>query len=140
MRQFVEARLANEAADAGDARIVLRHDLCRSRIGHLMIHRAKLEHVDALVVESEPLLLEQYRALAVELDGERHQRHHWRQTHEGDGADDAVEQPFHHQIPVGDRGLEHVERRHVADEGVGAGAKPQFVGMRRQPDIDRQHP
>ena len=51
-----------------------------------------------------------------------------------------VEQPFHHQVPIGDRRLEHVERRHLAEIGIGAGAEAQLVGMRRQADIDRQHP
>ena len=55
-------------------------------------------------------------------------------------ADDFVEQPFHHHVPVGDRPVEHVEHRHVAEIGVGAGAEAQLVGMRREPDIDRQHP
>ena len=55
-------------------------------------------------------------------------------------ADDFVEQIFHHHVPVGDRPVEHVEHRHVAEIGVGAGAEAQLVGMRREPDIDRQHP
>ena len=55
-------------------------------------------------------------------------------------ADHPVEQPFHHQIPVGDRRLEHVERRHLAEIGIGARTEAQLVGVRGQSDIDRQHP
>ena len=55
-------------------------------------------------------------------------------------ADDLVEQPFHHDVPIGDRAVENVEHRHVADIGIGAGTEPQLVGVRGEPDIDRQHP
>ena len=55
-------------------------------------------------------------------------------------ADDLVEQPFHHDVPVRDRPVEHVEHRHVADIGIGARPEPQLVGVRGQPDVDRQHP
>src|SRR4051794_3069882 len=82
LRQFVEAGLADEAADAGDAGIVLGHDLGRKRIGLVVIHRAEFEHVDAFVVEAETFLPEQHRARAVELDRQRDQRHHRRQQHQ----------------------------------------------------------
>ena len=55
-------------------------------------------------------------------------------------ADDVVEQPFHHQVPVGDRRLEHIERRHLAEIGIGAGTEAQLVGVGGQADVDRQHP
>ena len=55
-------------------------------------------------------------------------------------ADDVVEQPLHHQVPVGDRRLEHVEGRHLAEIGIGAGTEAQLVGVGGQPDVDRQHP
>ncbi len=55
-------------------------------------------------------------------------------------ADDLVEQPFHHDVPIGDRPVENIEHRHVADIGIGAGTKPQLVGVRGKADIDRQHP
>ena len=55
-------------------------------------------------------------------------------------ADDVVEQPLHHQVPVGDRRLKHVERRHLAEIGIGAGTEAQLVGMGRKADVDRQHP
>ena len=106
----------------------------------MVVQRAELEDVDALVVEAETLLAEQHRARAVELDRERDQRHHGQRQQQADAADHAVEQPFHHQIPVGDRRLEHVERRHLAEIGIGAGTEAQLVGVRRQADVDRQHP
>src|SRR5258706_6855330 len=61
LRQLVEAGLANEATDAGNAAVVFGHDLGGQRIGLVMVQRAKLEDVDALVVEAEPLLAEQHR-------------------------------------------------------------------------------
>src|ERR1700694_2229906 len=76
LRQVVEAGLADEASDAGDAAVVLGHDFRGQRIGLIVVQRAKFEDVDALVVESEPLLAEQHRARAVKLDGERDRRHH----------------------------------------------------------------
>src|SRR6185437_3273813 len=140
LRQFVEAGPADEAADAGDAAVVPGHDPGSRRIGLIVIERAKLEDVDALVVEPEPLLTEQHRSGTVELDRQRDQRHQRRGQQQGGGTDDVVEQPFHHQVPVGDRRFEHVEGRNLAKVGIGAGAKAQLVGVRGQPDIDRQHP
>src|SRR6201999_345147 len=66
LRQLVEAGLADEAAHTGDARIVLGHDLGGRRIGLVVIERAELVDVDALIVEAEPLLAEQHGAGAVE--------------------------------------------------------------------------
>ena len=106
----------------------------------MVVHRTEFEDVDALVVEAEPLLAEQHRPRTVELDRERDQPHHRQCQHQDREADDVVEQPLHHQVPIGDRRLEHVERRHLAEIGIGAGTETQLVGMGRKPDIDRQHP
>src|ERR1700731_2559567 len=140
LRQLIEAGLADEAPDPGDAAVVLGHDLGGQRIGLIVVQRAELEDVDALVVEAEALLAEQHRARTVEFDGERDQRHHRRGEQQHDGADDVVEQPLHHQVPVGDRRLEHLQRRHLAEIGIGAGAEAQLVGVGGKPDVDRQHP
>src|SRR5580692_687877 len=140
LRQLVEAGLADEAPNAGDAAVVLGHDLGGERIGLIVVERAELEDVDALVVEAEPLLAEQHRARAVEFDGKRDQRHHRGGEQQHDGADDMVEQPLHHQVPVGDRRLEHIQRRYLAEIGIGAGAEAQLVGVGGKPDVDRQHP
>ena len=67
-------------------------------------------------------------------------QHHRRGRDQHQRADDLVEQPFHHDVPVRDRLVEHVEHRDVADVGVGARAEAQLVGMCRQADVDRQHP
>ena len=121
-------------------RIVLGHDLRGGRVGLMMVERAELEDVDTLVVEAEALLAEQHRTRTVELDRERDQSHHRQRREQHERADDVVEQPFHHQVPVGDRRLEHVERRHLAEIGIGAGTEAQLVGVGRQADVDRQHP
>src|SRR5689334_5521417 len=138
--QLVKAGLADEAADARDTWIVLCDDLGRVRIGLVMIERAELENVDALIVEAEALLAEQYGSGAVELDRKCDERHDGQRDQQRERADHAIEQPFHHEIPVGDRRLENVEGWHLAQIGIGAGTKPQLVGVRRQPDVDWQHP
>src|SRR5450631_2435989 len=56
LRQFVEAGLADEASDAGDAAVVLGHDLGGERVGLVVVQRTEFVDVDALVVETEPLL------------------------------------------------------------------------------------
>src|ERR1700692_1978028 len=56
LRQFVEAGLADKAPDPGDAAVVLGHDLGGQGIGLIVVERAELEDVDALVVEAESLL------------------------------------------------------------------------------------
>ena len=43
-------------------------------------------------------------------------------------------------VPVGDRLVGDVDERHVADIGIGARPEPELVAVRRQADIDRQHP
>src|SRR6267142_3069431 len=121
LRQFVEAGLAYETPDARNTGIALGHDLGGGRVGQMVVHRAKLEDVDALIVEAEALLAEQHRPRAIELHRERQQQ--------DQEADDVVEQPLHHQIPVGDRRFEHVEGGHLAEIGIGAGPEAQLVGM-----------
>src|SRR5450631_809221 len=140
LRQFVEAALADEASDPGDAAVVLGHDLGGERVGLVVVQRAKLEDIDAFVVEPEALLAEQHRTRTVEFYGQRNQRHDRRGQQQNERADDMVEQPLHHQIPVGDRRLENIQRRHFAEIGVGAGAEAQLVGVGGKPDVHRQHP
>ena len=140
LRQLVEARLADETADTGDARVVLGDELARGGVGLVGVHRAELVDLDQVVVEAVALLLEEHRPAAVELDENRDHRHHRRQADEQQAADDPVEQPFHHHVPVGDRAVEHVDHRHAADVGIGARAELQLVGVGGEPDVDRQHP
>src|SRR5580704_8450345 len=140
LRQLVEAGFADEASDPCNAAVVLGHDLGRQRIGMLVVQRAELEDVDTLVVEAEPLLAKQHRTRAVDPDRERDQRHHRQCRQQGQDADDVVEQPFHHQIPVGDRRLENIQCRHLAEIRIGARPEAQLVGMGGKPDVDRQDP
>ncbi len=67
-------------------------------------------------------------------------RHRRQRAEQHEAADDFVEQPLHHHVPIGDRPVGDVEHRHLADVGIGARAELQLVGMGRQPDVDRQHP
>ena len=68
LRQFVEAGLADEAADARDARIALGDKLRGRGVALVDIHRAELVDLDQLVVEAVALLLEEDRPAAVEFD------------------------------------------------------------------------
>ena len=138
--QFIEARLADKAPDAGDARVSLGDELRCSRVGLVDIHRAELVDLDQLVVEAVALLLEQDRSAAVEFDCDRNHGHNRRQGDERERADHFVEQPFHHHVPVGDRLVEHIEHRNVAEIGIGAGPEMQLVRMRGQADVDWKHP
>jgi hypothetical protein len=90
-RQLVEARLADEAADAGHARIVGRHQLAGVGVGLVGIHRTELVDLDQLVVEAVALLLEQHRAAAVELDGDGDDRHDRERGEKRQRSDDLVE-------------------------------------------------
>ena len=140
LRQLVEAGLADEAADAGDARIALGDQLGGVDVGLVDIHRAELVDLDQLVVEAVALLLEEHRPLAVELDGQRRERHHRRGKQEDESADDVVDHPLGHDVPAGNGLVEDVEEGDLADEGIGARPEAQLVGVRRQADVDRQHP
>src|SRR5262249_30997661 len=90
--------------------------------------------------EAIALLLEEHRATALELDRDRDQQHYRRQAKQREAADDTVEQPLHHHVPVGDRLVGDVEQRDRSEIGIGARAEAQLIVVRREPDIDRQHP
>ena len=77
---------------------------------------------------------------AVELDRERHRRHHRQRQEESEAAEHAIDEPLRHHVPVGDRLVDDVEEGHRADEGIGARPEAELVGVRRKPDVDRQHP
>src|SRR5205085_4283894 len=68
LRQLVNAQLAYEATDARDARIILtRPD--RAVLFGVGAHRAKLDHPENVVVQSEALLCVENRPARIELDG-----------------------------------------------------------------------
>src|SRR5262249_15614847 len=71
LRQLVDAGLADEAADASNARVVLGHALADVVVGLVGVERAELEDLDVLVVEAVAALLEEHRPLAIELDQDR---------------------------------------------------------------------
>ena len=119
---------------------LLGDHLLRRRIGDVVVHRAELEDLDHLVVEAVALLPEEDRTGAVEPDGDHRGEQHRRQQDERQRREDDVERPLDDDVPVGDRLVEDVEERHRADEGVGARPEAQLVGVRRQADVDRQHP
>jgi hypothetical protein len=98
-------------------RIALAHQQGGGGVALVDIHRAELVDLDQLVVEAVALLLEEHRAAAVELDGDRRQQHDRGREQEQEAADEAVEQHLGDHVPVGDRLVEDVEHRHIADIG-----------------------
>ncbi len=58
LRQFIQRRLADEAADASHARIAARHQFGGSRIGLVGVHRAELVDFDQFIVEAVAALAE----------------------------------------------------------------------------------
>ncbi len=140
LRQFVDGSLADEPSDPRDARIVLGNDLPGVRIGHLVIHRAELQHLDDLVVEAVAALAEDDRPLAFQPDGDRRRDHQRRKQKQRERRDHDVEDPLGDCVPVGDRLVENVEEGKRAFVGIGARTETQLVGMRRQANVDWQHP
>src|SRR5690606_24033425 len=68
--QFVDAELPDDAADTRDPRIILlRPNRLPSRLG-IVPHRAKLQYVERLAIETNPALAEEGWSLALELHGD----------------------------------------------------------------------
>ncbi len=140
LRQLVHRGLAQKAANGRYARIVLGDGLFCGRIAEFRIHGPELPDVDGFIVEAMALLLEEDRPLGRRFDGDCRAHHDRPQKGDTDEAEGDVEQPLRDGIPVPDRFVENVKHRHLADVGIGTRAKAQLVGMRRNADIDREHP
>ncbi len=125
--QFIDGGLADETADACDARIVLCRDLLCGRITFVRIHGAELPDIDDLIIEAMALLLEDYRAFAVQLDGNGGRQHDGRQEDYSEQAENNVENPLGDGIPVVDWLVENIQHRHRADIGIGAGVEAQMI-------------
>ena len=105
-----------------DPGVALGHDPPCIGIGMLVIERAELADFDHLVVEAEAALAEQHRAGAVQLDGDGGREHPRRKEDEDHQPGHAVEQRLHHHVSSpGDRLVENIEHRDVADIGIDAG-------------------
>ena len=81
LRQFVDARGADDLADAGDARVALAGIDAGAGVLRADGHAAKLQNFKNLAVLAEALLPEEHRAGRIELDGSGNQSHR-------NGADD----------------------------------------------------
>lgn len=138
--EFVDRCAADEAADFRDARIIFRHLLSRMVISHLVIHRPEFIDIDQVVVEPEPLLLEENRPLRFQPDCQRYNRQKRREGHKGDGRNDAIEHCLDRRIPVRKRAVENSKERHVPDIGIGALRELQLRGVSRDAHIQRQFP
>ncbi len=70
LREFIEARLAEESAHLGNPLLGVAQFVRRSVLGRVGAHGAELVDVKMLLVEPYAFLLEEHGALAVELDGD----------------------------------------------------------------------
>src|SRR5262249_22828589 len=107
LRQLVESRLAQEATDARDARIVrASDDHAGARFG-IRNHRAELVHVELVELEladavrivdgtqaARAALAKQHRSRRLDVDRGGDQRHQRRGDSEPDGRSQHVDRPF----------------------------------------------
>ena len=70
LREFIETCLAEESAHLGNPLLGVAQFMRRSVLGRVGAHSAELVDVKMHLVEPNALLLEEYGALAVELDGD----------------------------------------------------------------------
>ena len=140
LRQFVDRCLADDAPDTGDTRVALGDNTLGIRVRHFVIHGTEFQNLDHLIVEAVALLPEDDGAFAFHANCQHRPKHDRAEHDQRQNREEDVEHPFGDRIPVGNRLVENVEERHRSFIRIGARAKAQLVGMRRQPNIDRQHP
>ena len=75
LREFIEARLAEESAHLGNPLLGIAQLVRRGVLGRVCAHGAELVDVKMLLVEPNAFLLEEHVALAVELDGDSDNKH-----------------------------------------------------------------
>ena len=105
------------------------------------MHRAELVDLDQLVVEAVALLPEQHRARASSsLIASAVAPSPAKAAIRASEPTILSNASLITTIPVGDRFVDNVEHRQLADIGIGARPEAQAVGVRRETDVDRQHP
>ncbi len=77
------------------------------------MHRPELEHLDEIVVEPEPILLEEDRPAALELDTKRDDRHQRQCRQKQKNREHVVEQALPQCAPARDRLLGQREHRYT---------------------------
>ena len=120
LREFVEARLADEAADLRDARVIfhLEHEavhfiFCKELLLALLrvlVHAAELVHAELAAIFADARLRENDRARRVELDDRAEYEKEDAEDRKADDRADDVERALH------DRG-DHALPRAVENEG-----------------------
>src|SRR5271156_1105572 len=89
LRQFVEARLADEAADFGDATVIARSPGWTIRFG-ILVHRAELQDFEGLTSQAGALLAEQNRRTRLKPDRRSYQSHDRKRHDQRDKRDDDI--------------------------------------------------
>jgi len=108
LRQFVDAGLADEAADSGYTRIVGHLEyrsfrfvevlyLCQARLG-VDMHRAELIHREKMFSQANPLLDKKYRSRRVDLDGDGDNKEQRQQQRHGTTGQNNIEDPLDKQL------------------------------------------
>lgn len=123
LREFVEARLADEAADLRDARVIfhLEHEAVHFILGEelllallcVLVHAAELVHAELAAIFADPRLRENDRPGRVELDDRAEDDKEDAEDRKAHNRADDVECALH------DRG-DHALPRAVKDEGRAA--------------------
>src|SRR5271165_275640 len=124
LRQLIDAQSTQDATDTGDPRVVWHGALRPRLVAPVDIHRAKFEHPDHVVIETEALLNKKYRSSAIELDQQRGDRHQRTEKDHQKRAEDLVFYPLGDCAPMLKGAIGDLEHRHGADVAHAANPEP----------------
>ena len=71
LRQLIDTEAAKKSSGGRDTRVVARGGFSGADVAHVGVHRAELEDVDRLVVESDARLHEEHRPRTAEAHEQR---------------------------------------------------------------------
>ena len=98
LRQLVDARAAQHAADGRDARVVVHGELCAILL-RIHDHGAEFDERKPLAVLGVPLLPVEHRPAVVRLDGDGRRQHERARQHDADHGKEDVHRPLGGALP-----------------------------------------